>query len=328
MVMELDHGQVLLGEGDLWLGKNQRTTALSAGTGGTTQTVDVGFFIRGHADLEDGGHSGKVEAAGHDIGRNENGARGLAVLVCILGALALRHAGVDLEDGRQVGESSQHVSVEISLCCRWGEHNGFELILPNIVHLVAQGTENGRGEARESRDVDKTLWDVLVGLRGAFGNGADELVAIGAHQPGKLLDARVDGSREQHALAVRSNLLGQVADNLLDVREKAHVHQSISLVEHEGLDTLQLMTERAILLAEEVEQAARGGDKDVAFVEDTVQTRLRIGAANGRLDLEVREALEQGLCLISDLCGQLAGGADDEEGDGTMARGAPRGGGR
>jgi hypothetical protein len=61
--------------------------------------------------------------------------------------------------------------------------------------------------------------------------------------------------REEHRLA----LAGHTADDLFDVRQKAHIQHPVGLVQHENLQVLKAH----VLAAHMIHQAPRRGDDDV-----------------------------------------------------------------
>lgn len=61
--------------------------AFLSGTRGTSESVDVRFLVHRQTDLEDVGHAGEVHATSHDVCSDENGASGVAEVVCHFRAL-------------------------------------------------------------------------------------------------------------------------------------------------------------------------------------------------------------------------------------------------
>ncbi len=112
------------------------------------------------------------------------------------------------------------------------------------------------------------------------------------------------GGREQHRLAAGR----QHVDDLLDVGQEAQVEHLVGLVEHEGPDVLEV----ELLLAGQVEQAARGADDHVDALLEGLDLRLVRAAAVDGEDPHVAD-LARGQQVVRHLGAQLAGG-DDHEG--------------
>ena len=71
-----------------------------------------------------------------------------------------------------------------------------------------------------------------------------------------------------------------------------------------------------------VDEATGGGDEEVAaLVVEAVALAIDVGTAEDHLRLEVMEG-EQRFGLLVNLRGELAGGGEDEAGDGALSRGA------
>ena len=89
--------------------------------------------------------------------------------------------------------------------------------------------------------------------------------------PGQAPDVVGEGRREHQVLPLRR----QQRDDLLDVRQEAHVEHPVRLVEHEDLD----LAEVGDLLADEVEQPARRRDEDLDAGAERLDLRVHRDAA-------------------------------------------------
>ncbi len=111
------------------------------------------------------------------------------------------------------------------------------------------------------------------------------------------------GRREQHGLALGR----QHVDDLLDVGQEAQVEHLVGLVENQALDVLEVQ----LLLAREVEQAARGADDHVDALLQGLDLGLVGPAAVDRHDAHITD-LAGGQQIVGHLRAQLARGDDDE----------------
>ncbi|GJC96690.1 hypothetical protein ColKHC_05516 [Colletotrichum higginsianum] len=306
-----------LREETLDLGNNEDAAALGAGAGSTAEAVDVRLLVGGDADLEDGRDAGEVHAAGNDVGGDEDARLGVAVVVGRLGALALGDARVQDGGGGHAGDVGEDVAVKVGEGGRRGEDDGLEGVGADVGGLLADGADHGRGDGGEGGHLDEVLGHALVGVGLAGGDGGDELVALGEDDAGDLLDVGGDGGGEEHALAVGLGLVGEGADDVLEGGHEAHVEEAVGLVEHEGVELVEGLLDVGV--GQVVDETSRGGDEDVAAVEDLLLLAVLVGASNGDADAVLRQTLQQGLGLLGDLHGQLAGRGDDEERDAGAA---------
>ncbi len=129
---------------------------------------------------------------------------------------------------------------------------------------------------------------------------ADRVVQGVAHG---FEDAARHGRREEQVLA----LVGQLADDALDVGPEAHVEHAVGFVEHEDLD----LGEREVAALDHVEQAARRGDHEV----DAAAYLLDLGLV-GHAAVHGHDVLAGVLGASAgdfvDLGAELARGGDDE----------------
>ena len=88
---------------------------------------------------------------------------------------------------------------------------------------------------------------------------------------GQALDLVGEGGREQQRLA----LLGQVAEDALQVGQEADVEHAVGLVEHHVLD----LVEHRVLRLDVVEQPARRGDQHLDAGLQLERLRLHVDAA-------------------------------------------------
>ena len=99
----------------------------------------------------------------------------------------------------------------------------------------------------------------------------------------------------------------QKGNDFFDVRQESHVEHAVRLVEHEHFQQPEI----ELLAADEIEQAAGGGDDDVDALAQRLDLRLFLDAAENRGHAD-RQALAVVADVFHDLHGELAGGGEDE----------------
>ena len=160
--------------------------------------------------------------------------------------------------------------------------------------------------AREQRvlGLKRNRQHVLLNRVGGGGHRGDLHAGGVVHQIGDGAHGLlVQGRGEQQGLTV----VARVAHNAAHGGQKAHVEHAVGLVEHEDLH----LVERAGALVDEVLQAARRGDEDVAAALELVALRV-VAHASHHGDARVTGAPGDGPAHVLDLLGELTRGRDDE----------------
>ena len=108
--------------------------------------------------------------------------------------------------------------------------------------------------------------DLLLDLIHRLGRRGDrDMLGIAEHALRKRGDLLRDGRRKQQRLP----LGGQVFDDALDVREKAHIQHAVGLVQHKALHAVELDD----ALPHQIPQAAGRGDQDIRAALDRLDLR-------------------------------------------------------
>src|ERR1700722_4131557 len=102
------------------------------------------------------------------------------------------------------------------------------------------------------------------------------------HVAYQLDDIVWHGGREQHRLT----LTRQLRDDLADIADKPHVEHAISLIDDEGLHTVQ--TDHLLLY--QIEQAAGRGYNDVGTVLHGIDLSILTDAAQNHRHLQIEKA--------------------------------------
>ena len=229
------------------LGERDRD-ALAPGPADAADAVDVGVGRRRHVVVDDVGQLVDVETACGDVGGDEQ--LGGAV------AQAPHHP---------VAALLVHPAVQ-----RFGPVAASVERLGELVDLGARAAEDDRRGRRLDVE-DPSERRRLVGSRHDVGPLGDERHGVAgggpldldAHRvaqvaPGDGVDARRQGRREQHGLAIG----GRGAEDRLDVVGEAHVEHLVGLVEHDHADAVE--PQRAAI--DVVDRPAGRGDDDVHAV--------------------------------------------------------------
>ena len=259
---------------------------------GATDAVDVGLGVGGDVVVDDVADPLDVEAAGRDVGGDEDVE--LAGLELVDGALALHLRDVTVDRHRGVAAGAQLLGQGLGLVLGADEDDhAFE-----VLHLE---------DAREGVDLLRVGHDqVALGDRGdrrrlALDGDLDRVLEVLLRDPA---DLRRHGRREQRdVLAV-----GGVGEDRLDVLGEAHLQHLVGLVEDEEAQLAQV--ERALL--EVVHDAARRADDDV---HATTQRGQLHAVALAAVDRQHAHALHVGGVLLEglrDLERELTGRGQDE----------------
>ncbi|KAJ6445392.1 DNA-directed RNA polymerases I, II, and III subunit RPABC4 [Purpureocillium lavendulum] len=202
-----------------------------AGTGGTTDTVNVRLGVGGQIVIEHHVHLGDIETTGGHVGGDQDVAGTGPELVEGAKASRLRELAVkrDGAEAQRPQQDSDTLRLEDDEICVLADLRDEDVVL------------------QEGRD-----GLVLVGadadLDGVPQTGALQALDLGAH-----------GSREQKGAALARDELEQ----LVDAGAKVHVQQAIGLVHDQVLERPQ---GEALCLFEVVDEAARGGNDDVRLL--------------------------------------------------------------
>ncbi len=272
--------------------RDRRT--LRARAAGAADAVEVRLLLFRRLVVDDVRHALDVDAAGGDVGADEHvhlavaeGAQGL--LAGALAEVAVDRAGGEtalLELVGQVGRGALGAAEDHGQTPAVGlQYAGHHL---GLVHVVRAVDELLGVRHRRARVVRRGGADVR-GLRHVAAGESD--------------DRARHGRREQHGLAPGR----QHVDDLLDVGQEAQVEHLVGLVEDQALDVL----EAQLLLARQVQQAARGADDHVDALLQGLHLRLIGPAAVDRGDADVAH-LAGGQEVVGDLLAQLARRDDDE----------------
>ena len=232
-----------------------------------------------------------VDAAGGDVGGDENG--GLALLEVVEGALALVLALVAVDGGR-------------------GDAGGLNVLGDAIRPALGAreddrareaGTAQQFGEQRRlaaGLDQEDFLRDTL----GGRGDGGHlDLDRVAQHLRRQRGDLARHGRREEQALA----RLRQLLQDLADRHDEAEVEHVIGLVEHENLGLVQLHGARRHV----VEQAAGGRHENIEAARHGLRLRAGADAADDDGDANAGEA-PIGAKARGDLGGQFARRSEDQ----------------
>ncbi len=267
--------------------------ARGAGPAGAADPVHVGLVVLGTRVVDDVRDTGHVDAAGRDVGADQDEELVLAepgqrLLAGDLRHVAVQGAGLEAALGEVVGDP-----LGGALGAREDDHLAGVLGLEDpadhlrLVEVVGQVDElRGRGDHRG-----------VVRRLGADVHRVPHVVA------GEPDDRGRHGRREQHRLAG----LGRHRDELLDVRQEAEVEHLVGLVEDQRVHVREV--ERPAV--GQVDEAARGADDDVDAGLERVELRVVADAAVDGEDAQA-EVLAGEREVARDLERELTGRGDDE----------------
>ena len=264
--------------------------AAGAGASGAADTVDEVFGDHRKVEVDDMGDAVDVDAAGGDVGGDEDAVVTLleacqSAVSLTLGAIAVDAGGFDTDASETLGELFDAMAGPGEDKEGTGfaaEHVMEEVHFPVVLDLVEMEV------------------DVFGGLRGGSEGDAD---GVGEMLGDELGGAGLDGGGEEERLA----LFRDLAEDLVESGEEAHVEHAVAFVEDDVGDLAQV-GQAAI---EEVTEAAGGGDDDL----DTAAKRVELGTFSHTADDGGgAEAGAEGdfFKFFRDLDGEFAGGAQDE----------------
>ena len=276
---------------DVLLGHKSDGPAQLAGAARAADAVDVVGRLGRHVKVHDVAHVADVDAAGEDIGRHQH-VDG-AVAEGRKRALALGLAAVAVDRGGLDALALQTTAAAVGAVL--GAHKDDGALRALLLEELGQQVVLGLDGHREHK-----LVDGVGGRRGRCDLHACRV----AHQVGNLAHGLlVKGRREQQRLALGRRLAHDTADG----GQKAHVEHAIGLVEHQHLDLVQV----AGALLDQIDQAARRGDQDVAAVLEGRGLRLVAHAAHDGHGDMAGDVGDLARDLVDLLC-ELARGGDDE----------------
>ena len=269
--------------------------AIGAGARGAADPVDILFRHVGQFEVEHVADPSHVDPARGDVGRHQHRRGALAEGQQRSGALGLALVAMDRRGIDAGGGQVAHDAVGAVL----GAGEDQRAFDRAIGQASAQPQRQQRLLFALVDECDELI-DALGrgGLRRHFNahRVLDELLA----QLGNCLR---HGCAEEQALA----LLGKHVGHALQRHDEAQVHHLVGLVEHEDLDVAQ----RQRALVDQVEQAARGGDQDVAARDERTGLLADGDPAEHALDRKV-QVLGIAAHVLGDLGGELAGGAQHQ----------------
>ena len=200
--------------------------------------VDIVLGVHGHVEVHDVAHVGDVDAAGEDVGGNEDVTA--TVAEGAQGALALVLAAVAVDGGAGDVGAAQAAAAGVRAVLRAAEDDDAlgALLLEHLGEQRVLGLE---------RDGQRKLVDGL-GNRALVRDLHDGRIA---HEVADAADGvLVERGREQQRLARG----GRLAHDLAHGGQKAHVEHAVCLVEHEHLDVIEV----GLALLDEVNDGAGG----------------------------------------------------------------------
>ena len=269
--------------------------AFFLGAAGAADAVDVVLGVFGDGVIDNVGDAADVEAAGGEVGGDDDfefaGAEadeGLGAV--LLGDIAVHDGDLVFaiaadaggeEVGIGLGAGEDHDALKVGFL----EQGEEEVLALEAVHRVEVVADGGGGHAGTA-DLD------LLGiLEGPSGEGRD---------------LRGDGGGEKEGLAV----FRAASDDAADIGEETHVEHAVDFIEDEDFDVAEV--DGALLHV--VEETTGGGNDDIdAFLEAVFLSAVTDAA----MDEEALEAsvLSVFLKLVLNLGGKFADGFEDEAAD-------------
>ncbi len=269
--------------------RQRHDRARAAGTRRTARAVQVVLVVAGRVHVQHQVDAVDVDAAGRDVGRDED------VDVPVL----------------EVGQGPRPRALGHAAVQRVGLHTGVAQLLGDTVGAQLGADEDDRaalagGDGRGDRCLVLGLHDEDVVRHGRHGalRGvdlvADRVVQVPVDQG---LDLVLHGRGEQHPLAARRDLVEQLGD----LGHEAQVGHLVGLVENGDLHVLQ----GAGAAVDDVAQPARGGDQDVDALLQGVDLVAHGRTAADDLHLQAEDVAVR-LERVGDLHGELTGRREDD----------------
>ena len=270
----------------------QDRIAAAPGAAGTTDAVDVALGVVGNVVIQHVADAFHVEAAGGDVGGDED--VDLAVLEILDGLLALRllHVAVDRGGGQTARLQFLGELIGGQLGAREHQHR-----------VVGLGFEDAgqRIEFVHAADEPETLAD--VGRGGGFRSNGDfrRVTQIGL---GDAADLAGHGRREQRDLTRFRHFL----QHGLDIVDEAHAQHFVGFVQHQRLEFRQVQG----AAVEMIDDPARGADHDMHAALQRLQLRVVALAAVDRQHVEAGNLVGVTLEGFGDLDREFAGGREHQ----------------
>ena len=265
--------------------------ARGAGAAGAADAVHIVFGVERHVKVENRRHVFDVQTTGRNVGAHQQidlalfeGLQRFQPLV--LAFIAVQRGGLEAFALQRAGQPR---ATELAV----DEHKslldtaGFENLVQGAALVVGAHTVemllDGRGRGVGAGHLD-----------------GDRVLQIARRQ---ALDLGRESRREQQGDA----FFGQVAQDALQVRQKADVQHAVGLVEHHVLD----LVEHRVLGLNVVEQTTRRGHQHLDAFFELGRLRLHVHAAKHHGAAQVG-VLGVQLDLLGHLVGQLACGQEHQ----------------
>ena len=264
VLVEGDAGGLEVGEeGELGGEEEDEGAAGGAHAGGAADAVDVVLGLVWGVVLDDPVDGGDVEAAGGDVGGEEDALFGVAELKEGGGALVLLLLAVELEDGDV--DVVEELGVELDRGAGAEEDDD---LLAEV--LFEEGEEEA--EAHVALGDDVALLERLDGGGAAVAVDVDK-DGLGEREARDVLDLVGHGRAEEHRLA-RAR---QQAQDLVHLLLEALRHDAVRLVDHEQL---QVLEHKAARVVQVVQQPPRRRHQQVHALAQLALLRLAARPAN------------------------------------------------
>ena len=261
-----------------------------AGASRATSSVHVLLGGLGKVEVDDVGQVRDVDAAGGHVGRHQEAQVALARGGHDLFTVGLAQVRVEPAGGEAL--LLQRAGHALGFVLRVAEHDG-ALGIVDLDDLQELGDLVAEAQVHEVLDFEGA--DVIAAQR-------QELGALEPVLRHALNVGRQGGAEEQ-----RLTRLGQVGEDLVDLRQEPHAQHLVRFVEHERADGCR--RERAP--SQVVEHPARRADHDLSAALDLFDLTRHRRAAVDRDDSDPA-VLRQSLELTIDLECELTGRAQDQ----------------
>ena len=261
---DADHALDIAQESCFLVIAERNCDAVGAGARGAADAVDIRFRNVRQVVVDHMADAVDVDAAGSDVGGDED--TQLAVT--------------------EVGEHALALVLRLVAVDRLGAEAGLLQMADDLVGAMLGACEHqhavgGLGLERFDQQIvlgrllsqDDALRDAVNG-RGLRRHG--DALRVCQHRVGQLGDLARHCGREEQGLP----LLAQHRDNLPDVVDEAHVEHAVGFVEDEDFD----LVERDRALVHEIEQTARRGDENFDAMREAADLPVDRHAADSQFD--------------------------------------------
>ena len=262
-----------------------------ARTPSTADTVDVVFGHDRQVKVDHQRQVFDIQATGRYVGSHQDlHVAGLEAVQCALagglGFVAMDAVGVD-------AQALQLVHQGVHAVAGLGEHQ--HLLPTALAHQVHK-------QLRLALFIHRHH-PLLDGVGGDVARADFDAQRVVEHLPGEQANVIGEGRGEQQGLA----LFRQHAVDIRQFFGEAQVEHAVSFIQHQGLQLVELQR----VLAEQVDQAARGGDQNVHTLAQLHHLRVDAHAAVHRVSGQRQVLGVLGNAGV-DLLGQFASGAQDQ----------------